>query len=93
MADDKKRNPLEKVNEPPKSYTSTLVKPRKPDTRDKPMTYRIGEELIERINAAAEERNVEKSGLVKVLLSYALDALDSGELELPIKEKPRKLDV
>jgi len=67
-------------------------KPKK-DTRDRPMTYRIGEELIARINEMAGLHNVEKSSLVKLLLSYSLDALETGDLELPLPEKRRKIDL
>lgn len=64
------------------------------DNRPRPMTYRIGDELVERINAAAEHYNVEKSGLVRTLLAYALDSLDTGQWTLPIgSEGRRKLEV
>lgn len=68
---------------------------RRPDDT-KPATYRIGSNLKERIDEAASDLNVEKSGLVKFLLHSALDLLDEGELTLPEFapiEKPRKLKV
>ena len=68
------------------------VKP-KTDNRDKPMTYRIGNEIIERINVAADTYNVEKSSLVKFLLSHSLEALEKGKLKLPLKERPHQLDI
>ena len=68
--------------------------PRKPiDRRPRAMTYRIGDGLVTRINAAAQQYNVEKSGLVRVLLNYALDALEEEELTLPLQQKPHKLDM
>jgi len=76
-----------------KSTPTPKVTEKQRDTRDKPMTYRIGEAVIKRINEAADRFNVEKSSLVKFLLSDALDRLETGQLMLPLDEKPRKLDV
>lgn len=71
--------------------------PKKPDTRDKPMTWRVGEATSKRVNAIAEDLNVEKSGLVKVLLNYALDAIENGDLDVDeyvrLRKRPRKLDI
>lgn len=68
-------------------------KKQRPDRRPRPMTYRIGDDVIERINNVAERENVQKSDLVRALLIHALDALDRGQWELPIDERPRRLDV
>jgi hypothetical protein len=65
--------------------------PARVDHRPKPMTYRIGEVLIDRINRTADAYNVEKQGLVRALLRYALDALDREEWELDIEEKRRRV--
>jgi hypothetical protein len=62
------------------------------DRRPRAMTYRIGDELVQRINATAERQNVEKSALVRALLGHALDALEAGEWVLPIRGR-QKLDV
>ena len=47
--------------------------------------------------AIAEDLNVEKSGLVKVLLNYALDAIENGDLDVDeyvrLRKRPRKLDI
>ena len=61
------------------------------DRRPRAMTYRIGDELVSRINEIAEKENVEKSGLVRALLTHALDDLDDGKWALPVPQKPRKL--
>lgn len=84
-----KRDPFEG-----KSYVDRLAKEPPPpaDRRPRPMTYRLGDEVISRVNAAAAAYNVEKSSLVKVLLTFALDALDRGELVLDLPERPAKLD-
>lgn len=54
-------------------------------------SYRLGEELIERIDAAALAQGIDsgkKAAFVGLLLSYALDALDRGELTIPKRETP-----
>lgn len=89
-----KRDPLKGG----KSYVDRLARETKArereDTRPRPMTYRIGEELISRINDIAEQYNVEKQGLVRALLTYSLDALETGEWELPIADEgKRRLDI
>jgi hypothetical protein len=55
-------------------------------------TYRIGQDLIDRINAAAEKHSVDKTGLVKALLTHALDELEADKWELPPAEK-KKLKI
>jgi hypothetical protein len=55
-------------------------------------TYRIGQDLIDRINAAAEKHSVDKTGLVKALLTHALDELEVDKWELPPAEK-KKLKI
>lgn len=90
----RKRDPLEGG----KSYVDRLAREAKAkeseDSRLRPMTYRIGEEIINRINEVAERKNVQKQGLVRALLTYSLDALEAGEWELPIAEEgKRKLDI
>ncbi len=79
----------------PKTKTTSKQKKKKAETdnRDRPMTYRIGDDIIARINEVATNNNVEKSSLVKFLLINALDALEAGELELPLEKKPRKLTI
>ncbi len=64
----------------------------KTDNRDRAMTYRVGDDIIGRVNRVAQQHNVEKSPLVKFLLTYALDALERGELKLPLQEKKREID-
>lgn len=61
----------------------------------KPATWRVGDEIIGRVNEAAGKHNVEKSGMVRILLSFALDALDSGDIDVDsfISSGPRKVDV
>ena len=60
------------------------------DNRPRSMTYRIGDDLIGRINQIANEHGVRKGPLVRVLLTHALDNLDTGQWQLPIKEEVRK---
>ena len=62
----------------------------KKDNRPRSMTYRIGDDLIGRINQVASENGVRKGPLVRVLLTHALDGLDTGQWQLPIKEEVRK---
>ena len=62
----------------------------KKDNRPRSMTYRIGDDLIGRINQVANEHGVRKGPLVRVLLTHALDDLDTGQWQLPIKEEVRK---
>ncbi len=61
------------------------------------MTWRVGEATSNRVNVIDEDLNVEKSGLVKVLLNYALDAIESGDLDVDeyvkMRKRPRKLDI
>lgn len=61
----------------------------------KPATWRVGDEVIGRVNEKAEANNVEKSSLVRLLLTYALDAMDKGDLSIDdyVASGPRKLDV
>jgi hypothetical protein len=63
-------------------FSKTSEEARRPEpTRS--AAYRIGQETIDRINAAAKRHNVQKGDLVKFLLAYALDQLDAGALQLP----------
>lgn len=88
-----KRNPFKDIG----SYSERKAQQqekegRSPDQRA--ATYRIGEDLIKRVNDAAEQHNVEKAGFVKALLTYALDQLEAGEWKLPIAgEARRKVDI
>lgn len=65
--------------------------PRRPDEQ-KAATYRIGHDLIERINEASETLGVEKTSFIKALLTHALDELDAENWELPPAGK-RKLKI
>lgn len=58
------------------------------------VSYRIGLDTRDRINFAAARHNVEKSSLVRFLLNFALDELETQRLTLPIASdpRPRKLD-
>lgn len=90
----KKRDPLKGG----KSYADRLAREAETqeakDSRPRAMTYRIGEDLINRINATAKRHNVEKQGLVQALLTYALDSLETGEWELPIADEgKRKVEI
>lgn len=63
---------------------------RKGKGETKVAAYRLGEELIARIDHAAEAQGVDsrkKGAFVALLLAYALDALERGELELPKRER------
>lgn len=67
---------------------------KRPDEQ-KAATYRIGQTLKERIDSLAAELRVEKTGLVKALLTHALDDFEAGGWELPETIDPikRKLDI
>jgi predicted GNAT family acetyltransferase len=52
-------------------------------------TYRIGQDLIDRINDTAAKLGVEKTGFVKALLTHALDDLDAKKWELPPAQKTK----
>jgi len=88
-----KSSPAPKSTASGRDRSAPKTNSQKRDTRDKPMTYRIGEAVIDRINEAADRFNVEKSSLVKFLLTDALHRLETGQLMLPLDEKPRKLDI
>lgn len=63
---------------------------RKGKGETKVAAYRIGEELIARIDRVAEGQGVDsrkKGAFVALLLGYALDALERGELEIPKRER------
>lgn len=67
------------------------------DDKERPLdqkaaTYRIGQDLIERINEASERLGVEKTSFIKALLTHALDELDAENWELPPAGK-RKLKI
>lgn len=51
-------------------------------------TYRIGEETKLRIDVLSEQWNVLKGDLVRYLLTYALDAVERGELQKPGTYRP-----
>lgn len=90
-----KRNPFDDLG----SYSERAVKrsetkPAKKDRRMRAMTYRIGDDLITRINRVADEYRVNKQPLVRALLTRALDELESGAWELPVEEDVRgKLNI
>ena len=65
-------------------------KPKRESKETKVAAYRIGEELIARIDQAAAEQGVDsrrKGAFVALLLTYALDALDRGALALPMRPR------
>lgn len=67
------------------------LKPSKAKGETKIASYRLGEELIGRIDAAALAQGIDsskKAAFVGVLLTYALDALERGELTIPKRETP-----
>lgn len=73
------------------SYAQRVAKrTEKKDSRPRAMTYRIGDKVIERINQIANEHGVQKGPLVRALLTHALDDLETGQWQLPIKEEVRK---
>lgn len=55
--------------------------------------YRLGSELKERIDQVAKELNVQKSDLVRYLLSYSLNQLEAGEITIETADanKPQKI--
>ena len=65
---------------------------------DKQTAYRVGkyirrsyplpEETIDQIDQVAKEYGISQSQLVRHLLKWALDQVQSGEYMLPIKTKP-----
>ena len=59
-------------------------------TYQKPATYRIGSDVIDRINVACDRYSVQKSSFVRALLIHALDQLEAGSWELPPPEAARK---
>lgn len=67
------------------------LKPSKARGETKIASYRLGEELIARIDAAATAQGIDsskKAAFVSRLLTYALDALDQGKLTIPKREAP-----
>lgn len=48
-------------------------------------TYDLDSSLVARINTAAQERGLSKNDLVAYLLAHALDRLDDGALEVPVR--------
>jgi len=67
------------------------LRPSKAKGETKIASYRLGEELIARIDAAALAQGIDsskKAAFVGVLLTYALDALERGELTIPKRETP-----
>ena len=58
-------------------------------TYQKPATYRIGSDVIDRINVACDRYSVQKSSFVRALLIHALDQLEAGSWELPPPEAAR----
>ena len=67
------------------------LKPSKAKGETRVASYRLGEELITRIDAAAADQGIDsskKAAFVGRLLTYALDALDRGELTIPKRETP-----
>ena len=48
-------------------------------------TYRMTEELVERLTATADAYQVGISDLVRFLLTRGLDQIDAGELVIPTK--------
>ena len=59
----------------------------------KTASYRIGQDLKDRVDEISENYNVEKGSLVRALLTFALDELESGAWALPSMTGKRKLDV
>lgn len=67
------------------------LRPSKAKGETKIASYRLGEELIARIDSAALAQGIDsskKAAFVGVLLTYALDALERGELTIPKRETP-----
>lgn len=67
------------------------LRPTKGKGETKIASYRLGEELIARIDAAALAQGIDsskKAAFVGLLLTYALDALDQGDLAIPQRAAP-----
>jgi hypothetical protein len=57
--------------------------------RPRNRTYRLTDDLIERVNGLAAAHKVGQSDLVRYLLEYGLDAVEAGHLAL--KTRPAAL--
>jgi hypothetical protein len=70
------------------------AKKNKRPPEQKTATYRIGQDLKDRVDELTESYGVEKGSFVKALLIYALDELQAGSWELPPPTAgKRKLNV
>lgn len=61
----------------------------------KSASYRIGQDAINRLNAAAQKYNVLKGDMARFLILNALDMLDAGEISIEYQEdnRPKRIDI
>jgi predicted GNAT family acetyltransferase len=79
--------PVPRIAEPIEEEKRSIKARREAERRA--ATYRIGQDLIDRINDTVDKLGVEKTGFVKALLAHALDELDAGKWELPPAQKTK----
>ncbi len=62
--------------------------PLTPEHDNQPVSYRIGKTTQRRVSTTAKQERVKVADLVKFLINYGIDQIESGELVLPVEDPP-----